>query len=87
MTPRFKAVGFGGFAALLVVVLIVGAGLAVSAALKSYSQAEQRYDAENRVATHLVIRRAKQHAVITRAQLELVEAPQNVDRLRSTPAR
>jgi hypothetical protein len=86
VTPRFRAVSFWGVAAILTVVLIVGVGIAISAAMEAYSQAEQGYDAENRVVTHIVIHRARQHALITRAQNEMVEAPQNANRLRS-PAR
>jgi hypothetical protein len=64
-----------GFGAILTVVLFVGVGIAVSAAVKAYTRAEQRYDAQNQVAlTHIAINRAKQHALITRAQIVATQA-------------
>jgi hypothetical protein len=59
---------FWCFVAVLTVVLIVGVGVALSAALRAYSGAEQRYYAENQLAlTHIAISRGQQHA-LTRAQ-------------------
>ncbi len=64
-----------GGAAVLTVVLLFGVGIGLSAAVKAYSRAEQRADAENSVRlTHITISRAKQQALITRAQIEATEA-------------
>ena len=64
-----------GIAAVLVIGLLVGVGIAVSATVKAYSRAEQRADAENKVKlTEIAIRRAKQQALITRAQIEATQA-------------
>jgi TolA-binding protein len=64
-----------GSAAVFTVVLLVGVGIGLSAAVKAYSRAEERADAENRVRlTHIAISRAKQQARITRAQIEAKEA-------------
>jgi hypothetical protein len=64
-----------GVASVVAVVLLVAVGIGLSAAGKSYSRAEQRADAENRVTlTHIAIRRAKQQALITRAQIEATKA-------------
>jgi hypothetical protein len=69
-----KFVLWGG-AAIFTVVLLVGVGVGISAAVKAYSRAEERADAENRVRlTHIAVRRAKQQALITRAQIEATEA-------------
>jgi hypothetical protein len=64
-----------GFGAVLTVVLFVGVGIATSAAVKAYTRAERRYDAENQVAlTHIAISRAQQQALITRAQIVATQA-------------
>ena len=64
-----------GCAAVLTIVLLVGVGIGVSAAVKSYRRAEQRADAENSVTlTHIAIDRARQQALITRAQIEATQA-------------
>jgi hypothetical protein len=74
--------GFCGFAALLAVVLIVGAGVTVSAALKAYSRAEEGYEAQHRAAlTHIAISHAKHRSRVPVVHL------QNVDWLRPAPAR
>ncbi|HEY0515902.1 MAG TPA: hypothetical protein VGD00_02170 [Solirubrobacteraceae bacterium] len=70
-----QKLGFWGFATGLILVLVVGVGIALSAAVKAYTRAEQRYDAENRVSlTHIAIRQAEQHAQITRAQIVATQA-------------
>jgi hypothetical protein len=57
-------------AAVLAVVLIIAIGVGISAALKAYSRAEDRADARNRVTlTRIGIKRARQQALITRAQI------------------
>jgi hypothetical protein len=62
-------------AAILGVVLLVGVGIGLSAVGKAYTRAEQRADAENRVRlTHIEISRAKQQALISRAQIQATEA-------------
>jgi hypothetical protein len=64
-----------GIAATLTMALLVGVGIGLSAAVKSYGRAEQRADAENRVRlTHIGISRAKQQALITRAQIAATQA-------------
>ena len=64
---------FCGFAAAATVALMVGGGIALSAALDAYSRAEHRYVAENQVArTHIVIGHAKQHARIPPARIEAI---------------
>jgi hypothetical protein len=64
-----------GSAAVLTLVLLVAVGIGLSAAVRAYSRAEQRADAENRVKlTHIAISRAKQQARITRAQIKAKEA-------------
>jgi hypothetical protein len=64
-----------GSAAVFTVVLLVGVGIGLSAAVKAYSRAEERADAENSVRlTHIAISRAKQQARITRAQIEAKKA-------------
>jgi TolA-binding protein len=64
-----------GFAAVLSFVLLVAVGVAVSAGVQAYSRAEKRADAENQVRlTHIAINRAKQQALITRAQIEATQA-------------
>jgi hypothetical protein len=69
-----KFVLWGG-AAVLGLALFVGVGIAVSAIVKAYGRSEQRADAENRVTlTEIGIRRAKQQALITRAQIEATQA-------------
>jgi TolA-binding protein len=74
-TSAARKFSFWGFVAVLTVVLIVAVGVALSAAVRAYSRAEQRYDAENQVAlTHIAISRAKQQALITRAQIETTQA-------------
>ena len=56
-------------------VLLVGVGVGLSAALKAYGRAEERADARNRVTlTHIAINRARQQARITRAQIEAKKA-------------
>ncbi|MEA2435884.1 MAG: hypothetical protein QOF65_440 [Thermoleophilaceae bacterium] len=66
---------FWGLAAVFTVVLIVGVGIALSAAVKAYTRAEQRANAENQVTlTHIAIRRAEQDALITRAQIVATQA-------------
>ena len=62
-------------AAVLGLVLLVGVGIGLSAVGKAYTRAEQRADAENRVRlTHIEISRAKQQALISRAQIQATEA-------------
>jgi hypothetical protein len=57
-------------AAVLAVVLIIAIGVGISAALKAYSRAEDRADARNQVTlTRIGIKRARQQALITRAQI------------------
>jgi hypothetical protein len=69
-----KLVIWGG-AAVLGLALFVGVGIAVSATVKAYGRSEQRADAENRVRlTEIAIRRTKQQALITRAQIEATRA-------------
>lgn len=64
-----------GSAALLTIVVLVGVGIGMSAAVKAYGRAEQRADAENSVTlTHIAINRARQQALITRAQIEATQA-------------
>jgi hypothetical protein len=64
-----------GIAAVLTLVLVVGVGIGLSAATRAYSRAEQRADAQNGVTlTHIAISRAKQQALITRAQIEATQA-------------
>jgi hypothetical protein len=64
-----------GSAATLTIVLLVGLGIGISAAVQAFSRAEQRADAENDVAlTRIAINRAKQQALITRAQIEATQA-------------
>jgi hypothetical protein len=61
--------------AVLTAVLIVGVGIGLSAAVKSYRRAEARADAKNRVTlTHIGIDRAEQQAEITRAQIKATQA-------------
>ncbi|MEA2424486.1 MAG: hypothetical protein QOH13_896 [Thermoleophilaceae bacterium] len=67
--------GFWSFTVVLTLVLIVGVGIALSAGVKAYTRAEQRADAKNQVTlTHIAINRAKQQALITRAQIEATKA-------------
>lgn len=74
-TPVARRLGFWGFAAALTLVLLVGLGIGLSAALKAYGRAEERADAKNRVTlTHISIKRAQQQALITRAQIEATQA-------------
>lgn len=64
-----------GSAAALTLVLLVGLGVGLSAALKAYGRAEKRADAKNGVTlTHIAINRARQQALITRAQIEATQA-------------
>jgi hypothetical protein len=57
------------------VVAITGVGVGLSAATKAYKRAEERADAKNRVTlTHIAINRARQQALITRAQIEATQA-------------
>jgi hypothetical protein len=64
-----------GGTAVLALGLVVGVGIAVSATVKAYGRSEQRADAENRVTlTEIAIRRAKQQALITRAQIAATQA-------------
>ena len=64
-----------GSGAVLALVVLVGVGIGISAALKAYGRAEERADARNRVAlTHIAIRRAQQQSRITRAQIQATEA-------------
>lgn len=66
---------FWGFGAVLTLVLILGAGIALSAAMNAYSRAEKRYDAENQATlTHIAISGARQQALIVRAQIEATQA-------------
>jgi hypothetical protein len=70
-----KKIAFWGLAGVLGVLVLTGVGIGLSAVLKAYSRAEERADAENRVRlTHIAIRRARQQAMITRAQIEATEA-------------
>jgi hypothetical protein len=74
-TSTARKFSFWGFAAVLTVALIVGVGIALSAAVKAYTRSEQRADAENQVTlTHISIRRAQQDALITRAQIVATQA-------------
>jgi hypothetical protein len=74
-TSIARKFGFWGLFAALGLVLLVAVGVALSASLKAYSRAEKRADAENQVTlTHIGIRRAKQQALITRAQIEATQA-------------
>lgn len=73
--PIAVRLGLWGSGAVLALVLLVGVGIGLSAALKAYGRAEERADAENRVSlTHIAINRARQQARITRAQIEATEA-------------
>ena len=57
------------------VVAITGMGVGLSAATKAYKRAEERADAKNRVTlTHIAINRARQQALITRAQIQATQA-------------
>ena len=72
IAKKLVAWGLGSVAAL---VFLVAVGTGISAALKAYSRAEARADAENRVhLTHIAIRRAQQQARITRAQIQAKKA-------------
>jgi septal ring-binding cell division protein DamX len=69
---RFSLWGLG---AILTLVVIVGVGVGLSAAVKAYTRSEKRLDAENQVTlTHIAIRRAQQDALITRAQIVATQA-------------
>jgi hypothetical protein len=71
-----------GVAAVLVVVLIVVAGVTVSAALKAFRGAEEGYEADHRAAlTHIAISRAKRTPRVPPVHL------QDVDWFRVTPRR
>jgi hypothetical protein len=62
-------------AAIVGVVVLTGVGVGLSAAVKAYTRAEERADAENRVKlTHIEISRARQQARITRAQIAATQA-------------
>jgi septal ring-binding cell division protein DamX len=64
-----------GLTAVVTLVLIVGVGIGLSAAVRDYSRAEQRADAHNRVTlTHIGVARAEQQADITRAQIAATQA-------------
>ena len=64
-----------GLATILTMTVLVGVGIGLSAAVKAYGRAEQRANAKNRVTlTHIAISRAKQQALITRAQIEATKA-------------
>jgi hypothetical protein len=64
-----------GSAAVLTLVLLVGVGIGLSAAVRAYDRAEERADAENSVTlAHIAIRRAQQRARITRAQIAATQA-------------
>jgi TolA-binding protein len=66
---------FWGGLAIVTLVVMVGVGVALSAAVKAYTRAEQRLNAENQVKlTHIAISRAQQQALITRAQIEATQA-------------
>jgi hypothetical protein len=57
------------------VVALTGVGVGLSAATKAYKRAEERADAKNNVTlTHIAINRARQQALITRAQIEATQA-------------
>jgi regulator of protease activity HflC (stomatin/prohibitin superfamily) len=74
-TSMAKKIVLWGMASVVALVVLIGVGTGISAALKAYSRAEERADAENRVRlTHIAIRRAQQQAHITRAQIEATEA-------------
>jgi hypothetical protein len=62
-------------ASILSIALLVGVGIAVSATVKAYGRSELRADAENQVRlTQIAIQRAKQQALITRAQIAATQA-------------
>lgn len=70
-----KSVFLWGLVALLGVVALTATGVALSAGVKAYKRAEERADAENRVQlTRIAIGRAKEQALITRAQIEATQA-------------
>jgi hypothetical protein len=73
--PALRKIVFWGLGAIVALVVIVGVGIGISAGVKSYTRAEQRADAKNRVTlTHIGIRRAQQQAEITRAQIAATQA-------------
>jgi hypothetical protein len=60
---------------LIGVVVTVGAGIGLSAAVQAYHRAEQRANAENLVRlTHIEIRRAEQQALVARAGVATAQA-------------
>jgi hypothetical protein len=74
-TPVARRLGYWGFGSVAGIVLLVGLGIGLSAAVKEYGRAEERADAKNRVTlTHIAINRAQQQALITRAQIEATQA-------------
>jgi hypothetical protein len=70
-----KKVAVWSIASVLGVVALTGVGVGLSATTKAYKRAEERADAKNDVRlTHIEINRARQQAMITRAQIEATEA-------------
>ena len=70
-----KKVAVWSIVVVLGVVALTGVGVGLSAATKAYKRAEERADAKNNVRlTHIAINRARQQAMITRAQIEATEA-------------
>jgi hypothetical protein len=64
-----------GSAAVLTLVVVVGVCIGLSAGVRAYGRAEKRADANNDVTlTHIAISRARQQALITRAQIEATQA-------------
>jgi hypothetical protein len=70
-----KKVAVWSLVIVLGVVAVTGVGVGLSAATKAYKRAEERADAKNNVTlTHIAINRARQQALITRAQIEATQA-------------
>jgi hypothetical protein len=70
-----KKVAVWSIVIVLGVVALTGVGVGLSAATKAYKRAEERADAKNNVTlTHIAINRARQQALITRAQIEATQA-------------
>lgn len=70
-----KRIVLWSMAVLLGMMVLTGTGIGLSAAVKAYSRAEERADAENRVRlSHIAIRRARQEALVASAQIETTEA-------------
>jgi regulator of protease activity HflC (stomatin/prohibitin superfamily) len=70
-----KKVVLWSIAGILGVVAVTGVGVGISAGVKAYKRSEERADAKNSVRlTHIAINRARQQALITRAQIEATRA-------------